>query len=179
ESWSVEPDGKSYRFKLRKGVQFHNGFGEFTGRDVQAWYQGVLSGPPTAGAGPLAGEMRTTVDSVEVVNDYEVVFHNRVPSYLFLYFMGAGTNATGMFSKADFDARGGKLPATLADPPLAGTGPWQFVERVQGQYVRFARVPYQHWRLGQADIPELEIRWIPENASRLNALLAGEVHAAA
>src|SRR5215207_3466880 len=52
ESWNVEPDGKSYRFRLRRGVQFHNSFGEFTARDVQAWYEAVIGGPPTAGAGP-------------------------------------------------------------------------------------------------------------------------------
>jgi len=34
KSWSVEPDGKSLRFKLQEGVQFHNGNGEFTARDV-------------------------------------------------------------------------------------------------------------------------------------------------
>ena len=33
-SWSVEPDGISIRFLLRKGVPFHGGNGEFTSRDV-------------------------------------------------------------------------------------------------------------------------------------------------
>ena len=32
--WSLEPDGLSFRFKLRKGVQFHRGWGEFTAQDV-------------------------------------------------------------------------------------------------------------------------------------------------
>jgi len=30
--WTLEPDGKSYRFTLRKGVQFHNGKGEMTAK---------------------------------------------------------------------------------------------------------------------------------------------------
>src|SRR5215470_18128441 len=34
EKWEVSPDLKEWTFYLRKGVQFHYGFGEFTARDV-------------------------------------------------------------------------------------------------------------------------------------------------
>jgi peptide/nickel transport system substrate-binding protein len=33
--WEVGPDGKVYTFYLRKGVQWHKGYGEFTARDVK------------------------------------------------------------------------------------------------------------------------------------------------
>ena len=33
--WKVEPDGLGIRFKLREGIQFHNGWGEFTAQDVK------------------------------------------------------------------------------------------------------------------------------------------------
>src|SRR5437867_1526113 len=33
--WKVEENGTALRFKLRQGVQFHNGFGEFTAKDVE------------------------------------------------------------------------------------------------------------------------------------------------
>ena len=33
-AWSVDADGKSWRFELREGVQFQKGWGEFTGKDV-------------------------------------------------------------------------------------------------------------------------------------------------
>src|SRR5687767_8019610 len=35
ESWTVSDDGTIWTFKLRKGVQFHHGFGEFTAEDVK------------------------------------------------------------------------------------------------------------------------------------------------
>ena len=34
ESWEMAKDGRSWRFKLAKGVQFHHGYGEFTAKDV-------------------------------------------------------------------------------------------------------------------------------------------------
>jgi peptide/nickel transport system substrate-binding protein len=32
--WSMSPDGKTWTFNLRKGVQWHYGWGEFTAKDV-------------------------------------------------------------------------------------------------------------------------------------------------
>src|SRR6266545_1343357 len=34
EKWQASPDLKEWTFFLHKGVQFHNGFGEFTAKDV-------------------------------------------------------------------------------------------------------------------------------------------------
>ncbi len=33
-SWEMAKDGRSWRLKLQKGVQFHHGYGEFTAKDV-------------------------------------------------------------------------------------------------------------------------------------------------
>src|SRR5262249_19311154 len=76
-----------------------------------------------------------------------------------------------IMSKAHFDAVG---EPSLQTAPIAGTGPYQFKERAQGQYVRFERVPYQHWRV-TPDFPEFEFRFQNEASSRLAALLAGEI----
>src|SRR5262249_48272515 len=35
ESWTLSPEGTIWTFKLRKGVQFHKGFGEMTAEDVK------------------------------------------------------------------------------------------------------------------------------------------------
>src|SRR5262245_32757491 len=35
ESWTLSPEGTIWTFKLRKGVQFHKGFGELTAEDVK------------------------------------------------------------------------------------------------------------------------------------------------
>ncbi|MBI4306711.1 MAG: hypothetical protein HY678_10375, partial [Chloroflexi bacterium] len=48
ESWTVAPDGTSVTFKIRKGVQFHEGWGELTAKDVvytfdEAFKEGTLA----------------------------------------------------------------------------------------------------------------------------------------
>jgi peptide/nickel transport system substrate-binding protein len=35
ESWTISPDGTLWTFRLRRGVQFHKGFGELTAEDVK------------------------------------------------------------------------------------------------------------------------------------------------
>jgi ABC-type transport system substrate-binding protein len=35
ETWQMAPDGKSWTIRLRKGVMFHDNWGEFTARDVR------------------------------------------------------------------------------------------------------------------------------------------------
>ena len=75
-------------------------------------------------------------------------------------------------SKASADAQG--VP-TLEGKPYAGTGAYQFKERAQGQYIRFERVPYQHWR---AIRNFLSWRFGSSAKRRRDSLLSsgGEVH---
>ena len=42
ERWDASPDGTTYTFYLRRGVQWHMGFGEFTSEDVKARYARLL-----------------------------------------------------------------------------------------------------------------------------------------
>ena len=41
-SWTIEPDGKSWRFTLRQGIQFHNGFGPVRAEDVKFGWEEVI-----------------------------------------------------------------------------------------------------------------------------------------
>lgn len=171
ESWELE-EGNKLRFVLREGVQFHNDFGEFTAADVVYSYQDLIE--PAGAVSGVAEAVRTTVDRLEVVNDHEIVFHLTETSYSFFEGLGYGAAGMAIKSSADAESRGGGA-LELDDEPLAGTGPYQFVERNPGENVVFERVPFAHWRQ-DAGFPELEYRFINENATRLSALLAGEVH---
>ncbi|MFN0069891.1 MAG: ABC transporter substrate-binding protein [Chloroflexota bacterium] len=167
--WKVEPDGKSLRFMLRKGVQFHGGFGEFTAKDVVFTWQdqkqeGTINGWLTF--------YQNVIKDVEVINDYEVIIRMDREDTSLLNIISEAENGFEIRSKASFDALG--VP-TLEGKPYAGTGAYQFKERAQGQHIRFERVPFQHWR-EMPDFPELEIRFQREASSRLASLQSGEVH---
>ena len=76
-------------------------------------------------------------------------------------------------SKAAFDAEG---QAGVDNNPV-GTGPYRMVRRKINQSILYEEVAYDHWRINP-DFTELEALVMPEEATRLAALLAGEIHMA-
>src|SRR5215212_7084732 len=47
--WKLEPDGASYRFMLRKDVQFHKGYGDFSAKDVVFSWKDLTQADSTHG----------------------------------------------------------------------------------------------------------------------------------
>jgi len=171
--WSLEPDGHSWRFKLRKGVQFHNNWGEFTAKDVKHTHDMLVLEDSEHGQ---AFSYRRDMLDVEIVNDYEVIIRTRQPDFNFFGVIGEQEGGEGeILSKAHFDAEG--EPKNLTAQPTAGTGPYQYDSRAQEQFLRYKRVPYEHWRV-TPDFEEFEFRWQAEASTRLAALLTGEVQMA-
>ncbi len=171
-SYSLEPDGFSYRFQLRKGVQFHNGFGEMTAKDVKFAYERMI-GPESKH--PHTSYWKTVVKDVEIINDHEFIFRLTGPDADFITSTSGAEAVLPIYSKADADSRP-NFP-TITDKPIAGTGPYQFVERQQSQFLRFERVPYQHWRV-TPDFPEFEYRLTKELSTRIAQLKAKEIQVA-
>lgn len=64
--WHMSPDGKTWTFNLRRGVQWHFGWGEFTAKDVVHTMQRHVRGESMSGQVIL---MRALLEHVEVVND--------------------------------------------------------------------------------------------------------------
>ena len=168
-AWNIEPDGLGIRYKLREGVQFHNGWGEFTARDVAHVLWSISRKDGLHG---LRGTFSRDIKELQIINDHEVVFLLKAANQT--VFNGIAQLIGGMEvqSKAMYDAEG---QPTLADKPIVGTGAYRFQKRAQGSFIRFELNPVEHWRLSP-DFPELELRWSSEASTRLAALLAGEVH---
>jgi ABC-type transport system substrate-binding protein len=182
EKWEMAPDGKTWTITLRKGIKFHENWGEFTARDVRhsvfllsqpeaiagstPFWRNVMGVAKTDSAEDVA---RKVEQGVEIVDDYTVVFHLQqvVPEFVDNL---SPLEDLAIQSKARWDA-GGK---ELYGQKIVGTGPFEFVERKLGSHVLYKRVA-NHWRQ-TPEYQELEFRWVPEGVTRLASLMAGEVH---
>lgn len=182
ERWEMAPDGKSWAITLRKGVPFHDTWGEFTAKDVRhslflitqpesvqtdaGLWRTLMGIDKQDGVDEIAQKV---AQMVEIINDYQVIIHTKLAAPELVDSLSANNDLV-MESKARWDA-GGK---ELYGKKVVGTGPFAFVERKVGSYVLYKRVD-NHWRQTPA-YKELEFRWVPEGATRLATLLAGEVH---
>src|SRR6201993_1441262 len=182
EQWEMSPDGKRWTISLRKGVKFHEHWGEFTARDVRhavfliTQPESVQSDASTwrtlmgvAKTDTIEEVARKVEQGVEIVDDYTVLFHLTQGAPEFVETISPNTDLP-IESKARWDA-GGK---ELYGQKVVGTGPFEFVERKLGAYVLYKRVE-NHWRQ-TPEYKELEFRWVPEDVTRLATLLSGEVH---
>ena len=166
--WEVSPDGKTWRFHLRKGIPFHHGWGEMTAKDVKHMFAQVArEGARSEDTIPF----RDVVKEVEIINDYEVVVHQTKADLFTVAFFNAGKHGCAVIvSKDQWDAEGeeGYLKT------IVGTAPYQFVERGLGKSILGERVE-NHWR-HTAEFEELDLQFIEEDATRLATLLAKESH---
>ena len=169
-AWSVEPDGKNIRFQLQEGVPFQHGWGEMTAKDVKLAFEELAH--PEAGHGN-SGYMRSALKGVEIVNDHELVLDVNEPDAGLLWVISRQEQSILVLSKDAYDDLGHS--PTLQDDPVPGTGPYQFQDRREGEFIRFERIPEQHWRF-TPDFPELELRWMAEASTRLASLLTDEIH---
>ena len=169
-NWQVAPDGLSIKLTLRKGVQFHGGYGEFTAKDVvhSAW--DVTREDSEAGY-PIQTSRRAVSETV-ATGDYEAVVKLKYQEADMIFLFSRSESGWEMMSKAHFDKLG-KDPS-MTETPVAGTSPYQFQARAQGAFIRFERVPFKHWRV-MPDFPEFEFRWMKEASTRLAAQITGEI----
>ena len=167
-------DGRSWRIKLRQGVQFHHGWGEFTAQDVvhnhALWCDDKYPGrkdPPSSGY----KNGICMVERIEVVNPYEIVMHCKVVCVDLDFYYSSASNVM-MFSKAQWDKEG----EMGYESKPAGTGPYIFKERQLDRYVLYERAPTPHWKWGVVDWKEIQMTWTIEEPPRFAQLLTGETH---
>jgi len=165
-SWEHNDDFTEWTFKLRQGVQFHFGYGEFTAADVVHSYELHTS---DASVIPAVDQLRGA--EVEILDKYTVRFKYQEPRTNLLYLHG-GHTIMMIYSKKQFDEEG----LEGYDKRFAGTGHFQFVSREPGRML-FERFD-NHYSGTTPDFKELELRFVTEPATKLAMLLAEEAHIA-
>ncbi len=159
----ITEDGKLYTFTLRKDVKFHNGT-TLTATDVKFSLDRILDPKTKSTRRP---NFASVVDHAAVIDGSTVSIHlkeadgaflNKVAGYLFLV-------------PKDY-VESLAAPEDFARAPV-GCGPFRFIGQKIGQSVELARFDgYWDKRPG---IKKLLFKTIPEAASRVNAVIAGEV----
>src|SRR5438445_358353 len=167
EKWEASADFRRWTFWLRKGVQFHYGYGPFTAKDVAHSY--ALTQRPEAKM--TLGPFWRGVEEVKVVNDYQVVFYMKKPATTMDYAVSRAGDFR-IVSKAQWDKEG----LEGFDKRPAGTGSYRYVGRQQGISITFERQD-NHWRDKPA-FKQLEFRIVREEPTRLAMLLSSEAHIA-
>lgn len=165
ERWTVSNDGLTWTFYLRKGIKFHNG-DELTAEDVKYSY-GLVSTPGSQST--YTGMMKDEIQSIDVVDPYQVVFRLKTVSTLFPQSLAQYP----LFGVITVDKKyAGSVGLDRANNNPIGTGSWKFVEQVKGDHITMEAVT-NHWRKTPA-FKTLVIRKVPEAFTRVAMLGTGQ-----
>lgn len=164
EKWDMATDGLSYTFKLRSGVQFHDGT-PLTADDVVATYNRRIFPPP--GIVSTLKDRYTAVTRIEAVDPLTVKFTLKEPSADFLLVLTDTTNA--IYSKKTLEANNNDMRTVLAP----GTGPFVFSDYKEAERWTFTKNPH-YWNNELPYVDALEFLHVPAWSDRGTAVLTGQ-----
>jgi len=165
ERWKASDDQTRYTFTLRKGVQFHEGWGELTAEDVKFSIDLIMRKDSIS---TQARYFRDTVDRVVVDNPYQATIVLKRPDWQILEIVNSDSPAVPIVCKK-YVERVGEKEANLKP---VGSGPYRVVSRMPGEFIKFEAVP-NHWRQ-TPDFKWATVRAVPEVSTRIAMLKAGQ-----
>jgi len=162
ESWTVSADQRVYEFKLREGLNFHNG-DPFTAEDVK-WSFHRAKGSKI---------LHEKVREVVVVGPTRVRFVLHEPWPDFMTYYGTMVSGAGWIVPKKYVERVGDDGFRRAP---VGLGPYRFVSHTPGvELIMEANESY--WRK-MPSVKRLVFKSVPESTTRLAMLKRGEVDVA-
>jgi peptide/nickel transport system substrate-binding protein len=161
ESWTTSTDGRTWTFKLRQGVKFHNGR-ELAADDVKFTYERVLD--PKTGSGGRG--YLSAIDTIETPDKHTVRIVTKQPSASLLAGMAGGWSAIVPREVVEK----GDLRRTAV-----GTGPFILQEWVPQSHLKARKNP-DYWDKGKPAVDAIEIKVIPDEANIIAQLRTGNIH---
>jgi peptide/nickel transport system substrate-binding protein len=158
ESWEQSSDARSIKLNLRKNVQFHSGR-EMTSDDVIYNLNRILDFKLTAGIITGFVPPETTWTNPD---KYSVVISTAQPwAAIFDFFQ--------VLNILDKDTMEGPNAKTKA----VGTGPFTFVEWIQGDHVTYAKNP-NYWVSGQPYLDRITLNFAKDQQAMVAQFEAGQ-----
>lgn len=149
---------KAVKFFLRKGVKFHNGE-ELKAQDVKYSLE-------RASVSPRVTYIFDFIDNVEIVDEYSVIVHTKMPYAPILNNLAHPCGA--ILNKKVMEAD----EESVKTNPI-GCGPYKFVQWKQNEGVTLEA--FEDYYMGAPKTKRVEMKVIPEAAQRLIALETGEI----
>jgi len=165
EKWDTAPDGLTYTFKLRSGVQFHDG-ATLSSADVVATYNRMIF--PPMGVVSLVKDRFSYVSKVEAVDPLSVKFTLSQPSAIFLLVLTDTTQA--IYAKKTLDDNNNDLRKVQVAP---GTGPFMFKEYKTAEKWTLVKNP-NYWNKDLPYLDTLELIHVAAWSDRGTAVLTGQ-----
>ncbi|MGO4332907.1 ABC transporter substrate-binding protein [Cupriavidus sp. 2TAF22] len=164
ESWKLV-NNLTWEFKIRKGVKFHDG-SELTTDDI-VW---SLDRPATIQNSPGKFDVYTkAIINKKVIDKYTIQLTTNAPYPLML------NDLTSIFVVQKKATQGLTSDDFAQGKGMVGTGPFKFVSYARDDRVELVKNP-DYWGPKPA-WDKVTLRFIPNGATRMAALLAGDVQA--
>ncbi|MGI8747835.1 MAG: ABC transporter substrate-binding protein [Deinococcus sp.] len=184
ESWTISPDGRTYTFKLRQGVKWHDGQ-DFDADDVVFTYDQIIENPEARAGDAESFTIGGQKVRFEKVDKYTVRASLAKPYPAFLLQLRNFVMPKHKLLK--YSVEGGAKPAdinnawpTNVDPAeVVGTGPFKLSGYVAGQKVSLVKNA-SYWKTDAAGtrlpyLDKLDFLIIRDPQAQTAQLLAGNI----
>jgi peptide/nickel transport system substrate-binding protein len=159
ESWTISPEGKTYTFKLRRGVKFHNGR-ELVAEDVKYSYERILN-PKT---GSQVRPDFEVIDRIAAPDRQTVVLTLKRPYARTLGLLDGDWAA--IVPREEVEKHGDLNTVAV------GTGPFKLQSRVANQQLVLERNP-DYYEAGKPYLDRVVFKIIPDEFALMADLRAG------
>jgi peptide/nickel transport system substrate-binding protein len=159
ESWEANKSADEWVFKLRKGIQWHDGK-DLRAEDVTYSLNRVID--PKTGSGGRSFLSNVAPEGIKVVDPHTVSIKLNEPDVDFPFNLSSDFLAIVPNGKTDFDN-------------AVGTGAFKLKSFKAGHGSLHVRNP-NYWKSGLPYVDEVETFSIPDSNARVNALLSGDIH---
>ena len=163
ESWQVQPDNVTWRFKLRQNVKFQNGE-PFNADAVKFTVDRTINQDLRSKGLNDPFPSRSGVTAANVIDPYTVDIVIQQPNIVMPVFL------TFLYILEPKYYSANSAQETSIAP--IGTGPWRVADWQKGDHLTLQSFG-GYWR-GDPGIQQITFKPVPEKSTRLNMLLAGE-----
>ena len=165
ESWTSSADKRTFTFKLRRGVKFHDG-STLTSADVKASYDHIVFPPPGVVSSRQAAYR--LVEAVEAPAPDTVVFRLKWYEGSFIANLSSPWN---WIYKAEILAKDPRW----YEKNVMGTGPFKFVEYVRGSHWVGKKNP-NYWDKGRPYLDSYRALFVKDSAAQVAAVRGERAH---